>query len=56
LIRKYYPHGYYGVDKIVIFLFKGRPIYIEQIGLLNHTELFKVTDEDRMVKYFIKSF
>jgi hypothetical protein len=30
----------------------GRPIYIERVGLLKYDELFKVTDEKRLVKYF----
>jgi len=46
-VQRYYPHGYHKVDK------KGRPIYIERNGLLNIDELFKVTDEGRMVRHYI---
>jgi|LakMenEpi03Aug12_release.lakeMendotaPanAssembly.Ray.scaffolds.fasta_scaffold1304040_1 hypothetical protein len=38
----HYQHNYHGVCKI------GRPVYIERTGLLNSTELFKVTTMERM--------
>mmetsp|Transcript_37992 Transcript_37992/g.34022 ORF Transcript_37992/g.34022 Transcript_37992/m.34022 type:complete len:345 (+) Transcript_37992:43-1077(+) len=49
-IRPFYPHGYFRTDK------KGRPIYIERIGLFKVAELFKITSQERMVKYYIKSY
>ena len=36
-IQEHYPHGYHGIDKL------GRPVYIERFGVLNVTELFKIT-------------
>ena len=45
-----YPHGYHKTDKV------GRPIYIELISKVNLTELFKVTTEERMMKYYIKGY
>lgn len=49
-VQVHYPHGYHKVDK------QGRPIYIERIGLLNMTELFKVTTEERIVRHYIKEY
>jgi hypothetical protein len=49
-VKKIYPHGYHKTDN------SGRPIYIEQISKVNLTELFKVTDEARMMKYYIKEY
>jgi hypothetical protein len=34
----------------------GRPIYIELISKVNLTNLFKITTEDRMMKYYIKEY
>ena len=49
-VKKIYPHGYHKTDKF------GRPIYIELISKVNLTELFKVTTEERMMKYYIKEY
>jgi len=49
-VKAMYPHGYHRTDK------SGRPIYIEQISKVNLSELFKVTTEDRMMKYYIKEY
>ena len=35
---------------------KGRPIYIELMSKVNLTDLFKITTEDRMMKYYIKGY
>jgi len=35
---------------------QGRPIYIERIGNLKIKELFKVTTEERLIKYYIQSY
>jgi hypothetical protein len=35
---------------------KGRPIYIELMSKVNLTNLFKITTEDRMMKYYIKEY
>jgi len=48
--KKFYPHGYFKTDKL------GRPIYIERIGALKIKELFKVTKEDRLIRYYIQSY
>ena len=49
-VKRIYPHGYHRTDNT------GRPIYIELISKVNLTELFKVTDEKRMMKYYIKEY
>lgn len=47
-MQKFYPHAYHGVDKL------GRPIYIEQIGLLNTTGFLSVSTPARLQTHFIK--
>jgi hypothetical protein len=49
-VKSIYPHGYHKTDKT------GRPIYIELISKVNLTNLFKITQEDRMMKYYIKEY
>jgi hypothetical protein len=49
-VKKVYPHGYHKTDK------KGRLIYIELISKLNVSALFKITTEERMIKYYIKAY
>jgi len=49
-MRVLYPHGYHLTCKI------GRPIYYERIGLLKIKELFQITSEERLVKYYIQSY
>lgn len=49
-MKKVYPHGYHKTDKL------GRPIYIELIAKVNITNLFQITTEERMVKYYIKEY
>lgn len=46
-VKKLYPHGYHKTDKL------GRCIYIERIGQLNLDELFKITTEERLLRYYI---
>lgn len=45
-----YPHFYHKIDK------RGRPIYIERVGLLKIDELFKITNEERLIKHYIQSY
>lgn len=49
-VQAVYPHFYHKIDK------KGRPIYIERLGLLKIDELFKLTTEERLVKHYIISY
>ena len=49
-IKKLYPHGYHRTDKL------GRPVYIELYDKTDVNGLFKVTTEDKMVKYYIKQY
>ena len=49
-IKKVYPHGYHQTDKI------GRPIYIELYDKTDVNALFKLTTEEKMIKYYIKSY
>ncbi|XP_020519600.1 phosphatidylinositol/phosphatidylcholine transfer protein SFH11 isoform X2 [Amborella trichopoda] len=46
-VKKYYPHGFHGVDR------SGRPLYIERMGLIDMSSLECVTTIDRYVKYRI---
>jgi len=49
-VKKFYAHGYFRTDR------QGRPIYIERVGLLKLQNLFKVTTQDRLVKYYCQSY
>ena len=49
-IKNVYPHGYHRTDKI------GRPVYIERYNQTDVKALFKITTEDKMVKYYIKQY
>lgn len=49
-VKKYYPHSYHKTDK------KGRPIYIEILSEVDVTNLFKVTTEQNMIKYYIREY
>ena len=49
-IKKVYPHGYHRTDKL------GRPVYIELYDKTKVEELFKITTEEKMVKYYIKQY
>ncbi|PKA46471.1 Patellin-1 [Apostasia shenzhenica] len=46
-VKKFYPHGFHGVDKY------GRPLYIERVGLADLNALLRVTTVDRFIKYHI---
>jgi len=50
VIKLHYPHGYHKTDKL------GRPIYIELIGDINPKELFQYTNEERLLKYYVKEY
>lgn len=51
-IQELYRHGYVNTDK------KGRPVYIEQNGIVNPEDVFKLfnNDMDLMMKYYILSY
>lgn len=48
--RTVYPHGYHGVDKI------GRPVYIERYSKLNADFLHKITNLERISKYWVQGY
>jgi hypothetical protein len=49
-IKKLYPHGYHRTDKL------GRPVYIELYDKTDVNGLFKVTTDEKMIKYYIKQY
>jgi len=49
-MRKFYPHGHHKTDK------SGRPIYIERLGQLKIQDLFQITNEDRLLKYYVREY
>ncbi|KAI8833201.1 CRAL-TRIO domain-containing protein [Chytridium lagenaria] len=44
VVKKFYPRYYHKVDKI------GRPLYVERFGVLDLTQLFSVTTDERMLR------
>ncbi|CDR40672.1 CYFA0S05e03114g1_1 [Cyberlindnera fabianii] len=47
LVAKYYPQYYHKTDK------EGRPLYIEELGKVNLTEMYKITTQERMLKNLV---
>lgn len=47
LVAKFYPQYYHKTDK------DGRPVYIEELGAVNLTEMYKITTQERMLKNLI---
>ncbi|KAJ3100879.1 cytosolic factor, phosphatidylinositol/phosphatidylcholine transfer protein [Phlyctochytrium planicorne] len=48
--KKFYPRFYHKVDKI------GRPLYVEKFGVLDITQLFAVTTDERMLKNHVYEY
>lgn len=46
-VASYYPQYYHKTDK------DGRPVYIEELGSVNITEMYKITNQERMIKNLI---
>lgn len=44
LVAKYYPQYYHKTD------IDGRPVYFEELGSVNLTEMYKITTQERMIK------
>ncbi|UKJ90685.1 phosphatidylinositol/phosphatidylcholine transfer protein [Theileria orientalis] len=49
-IKMYYPHCFYGTDKL------GRPINIEHMGLSDTTKLVHVLPQEELTNYFIQRY
>ena len=49
-VFKYYPQYYHKTDK------DGRPLYIEQLGKINLTELRKITTDERMLSNLVVEY
>ncbi|CCF55632.1 hypothetical protein KAFR_0A01940 [Kazachstania africana CBS 2517] len=47
LVAKFYPQYYHKTDK------DGRPVYFEELGAVNLTEMHKITTEERMLKNLV---
>ncbi|KAK5781971.1 phosphatidylinositol/phosphatidylcholine transfer protein SEC14 PWA37_000742 [Arxiozyma heterogenica] len=47
LVAKWYPQYYHKTDK------DGRPLYFEELGSVNLTEMHKITTEERMLKNLV---
>jgi len=48
--KRYYPHGFHGVDKL------GRPVYIERIGALSISKILKVTSLHNLFQYYVQEY
>jgi len=46
-VEKYYPQYYHKTDK------EGRPVYIERLGKVNTTEMYKITSQDRLLQNLV---
>lgn len=46
-VAKYYPQYYHKTDK------DGRPCYYEELGAVNIPEMYKITNQDRMLKNLV---
>jgi len=46
-VEKFYPQYYHKMDK------EGRPIYIERLGKVNATEMYKITTQDRLLQNLV---
>ncbi|KAI5207330.1 hypothetical protein E4T42_06062 [Aureobasidium subglaciale] len=49
-VFKYYPQYYHKTDK------DGRPLYIEQLGKINLTAMYKITSEERMLQNLVVEY
>ncbi|CDO92289.1 unnamed protein product [Kluyveromyces dobzhanskii CBS 2104] len=47
LVAKYYPQYYHKTDN------DGRPVYIEELGSVNLTQMYKITTQERMLKNLV---
>ncbi|SCV00270.1 LAMI_0G03972g1_1 [Lachancea mirantina] len=47
LVAKFYPQYYHKTDK------EGRPLYFEELGSVNLTEMYKITTQERMLKNLV---
>lgn len=47
IVAKYYPQYYHKTD------IEGRPVYIEELGTVNLTEMYKITNQERMLKNLV---
>lgn len=56
-LRKLYPHGYHKHDRKVRAVLKQyRPIYIERLGFTNPEDVFNLTNENSLLKYYAMSY
>ncbi|KAL2931395.1 Phosphatidylinositol/phosphatidylcholine transfer protein SFH11 [Bienertia sinuspersici] len=46
-VKKFYPHGYHGVDR------SGKPVYIERMGMVDLDALLQRTTLERLVKHHV---
>jgi hypothetical protein len=49
-IRRLYPQGYHGVDKM------GRPLYIERLGMVDVSKLLKTVNKERLLQFWVKEY
>lgn len=47
IVARYYPQYYHKTD------IEGRPVYIEELGSVNLTEMYKITSQERMLKNLV---